>query len=109
MLKTLAGFGLSCAESKLYFYIAKAGPCESRDLRRELKMTKQQLDTTIESLKKKGIVTEKSERATLFSALAFEELLNLFLKLEADKVKAIKKTKEELINSWRSMTKLNNS
>ena len=109
MLKTLASFGLSRVESEVYIHLAKIGPSTAQTLSSGLRMTKQQLYTTLSSLKKKGIISKKSERTALFSALTFEEFLNLFMKLDSEKVKTIKETKEELVNSWRNIAKQNNS
>jgi len=107
VLKTLENFGLSRIESEVYVYLAKVGPTKAKDLGSGLRMTKQQLYPALNSLKKKGIVTSRSECTALFSALAFEELLNLFMKINAEKAKIIRESKEELVKSWRKMTKQN--
>ena len=109
VLKTLESFGLSRVESEVYVYLAKAGPSKARDLSSGLRMPKQQLYPALKSLKKKGIVDSKPERSALFSAIPFEELLNLFMKLNAEKAKAIGETKKELVDSWHDTTKQNNS
>jgi sugar-specific transcriptional regulator TrmB len=105
VLKTLERLGLSKAESKVYVYLAKVGPSKAKDLSRELRMTKQQLYPALNSLKKKGIVTSRTERTPVFAALAFEELLNLFMKLGAEQQKTIEEIKKEPVDSWLDMTK----
>lgn len=95
-MKTLGSLGLSQTESKVYIYLAKVGPSQAKDLSRGLKMTKQQLYAALNSLKKKRVVTSRSEPATVFVALAFEELLNLFMELGVEKQKAIENIKKEL-------------
>jgi sugar-specific transcriptional regulator TrmB len=105
VLKTLENFGLSEAESKVYIYLAKIGPSRARDLSHELGMTKQQLYPALSSLKKKGIVSSRPEHATVFAAIAFEELLNLFMKLGAEQQKTIEETKKEIANSGFDITK----
>jgi sugar-specific transcriptional regulator TrmB len=109
VLKTLGSLGLSQAESKVYLYLAKVGPNKAKDLSSGLRMTKQQLCPVLNSLKKKGIVTSRTERTPVFAALAFEELLNLFMKLGAEQQKTIEETKRELTNSWLDMTKKGSS
>jgi len=99
VLKTLRTFGLSKAESKVYVYLAKIGPSKAEDLSIGLRMTEQQLNRALNSLRKKRIVTIKSERAIVFAALSFEELLNLFMKLGADQAHTIEETKKDLVNS----------
>jgi sugar-specific transcriptional regulator TrmB len=105
IFKALGSLGLSQAESKVYVYLAKIGPSKARDLSRGLGMTKQQLYPALSSLKKKGIVTSRPERATVFAAIAFEELLNFFLKVGVEQQKTIEKTKKELANSWFKIAK----
>jgi sugar-specific transcriptional regulator TrmB len=108
-LKTLGSLGLSQAESKVYVYLAKVGPSKAKDLSSGLRIPKQQLYPTLNSLKKKGIIISRPERATVFAALAFEELLNLFKKLGAEQQKTIEEAKKELADSWLDMTKQGNS
>lgn len=105
----LEGFGLSQVESEVYVYLAKIGPSKARDVAIGLRMTKQQLYPVLKSLKKKGIVTSRPEHVALFSALAFEELLNFYMKLSSEKAKVVSETKQELVNAWREMTKHNNT
>jgi sugar-specific transcriptional regulator TrmB len=109
VLKTLESFGLSHVESEVYVYLAKAGPSKGEELSTGLRMTKQQLYSALKGLREKGIVASRPERARLFSAIAFEELLNLFMKLSAEKAKVVRETKQELVDSWRDMTQQNNS
>jgi sugar-specific transcriptional regulator TrmB len=105
VFKALGSLGLSQAESKVYVYLAKVGPSKARDLSRGLGMTKPQLYPALNSLKKIGVVTSRPERATVFAAIAFEELLNLFMKLGAEQQKTIEETKKEIANSGVDITK----
>jgi sugar-specific transcriptional regulator TrmB len=109
VLKTLESFGLSRVESEVYVYLAKAGPSKAKELGTGLRMTKQQLYPALKGLKEKGIIASRPERARLFSAIAFEELLNLFMKLSAEKAKVVRETKQELVDSWRDMINQNNN
>ncbi len=109
VLKTLESFGLSHVEAEVYIYLAKSGPSKAEELNTGLRMTKQQLYPALKSLKEKGIVASRHERAKLFSAIAFEELLNLFMKLSAEKAKVVRETKQELVDSWQDMIKQNHS
>ena len=105
VLKTLEGFGLSRMDDKVYVYLAKKGPKKGRELANALQVTKQQLYPSLKNLKNKGVVTASLERPALFSAVAFEKVVELLIKIKVEQAKAIKETKEELLSSWRSMTK----
>ena len=109
VLRTLEGFGLTRRDAEVYVYLAKAGPRKGRDLTTGLKMTKQQLYPILKGLQKKGVVTSSSKRPALFSALAFEELLNLIVKLNLEQAQIIKETKDELLANWRNAAKKNNT
>lgn len=107
VLRALESFGIKRCDAEVYVYLAKIGPSKAKDLSSGLRMAKQQLYPALKSLKKRGIVASSSDRPAMFSALAFEELLNLYMKLNTEKVEVIKETKEELVASWRKMTEQN--
>jgi len=109
VLRLLEDFGFSRIDAEVYVYLAKTGPQKGKDLNCALKMTKQQVYPSLKSLQEKGIVSRSSERPALFSALAFEELLNLHVKLNVDQARIIKETREELLVSWRDITRKNNT
>jgi sugar-specific transcriptional regulator TrmB len=108
VLETLKSIGLSHVESEVYVYLAKVGPSRARDVVSALKVSKKQLYPSLRSLERKGIVTSKPEHTTLFSALTFEELINRYVKLNVEQAEITKKTKQELLNSWRNMANKNN-
>jgi sugar-specific transcriptional regulator TrmB len=104
VLKTLEGLGLSRVDAEVYVYLAKKGPRKGRKLANDLQITKQQLYPSLRNLEKKGIVTTSLDRPALFSALAFEKVLELLITIKMDQAKAIKETKKELLKSWLSMS-----
>jgi sugar-specific transcriptional regulator TrmB len=103
-MKTLEGFGLSRIDAEVYVYLAKKGPKKGRELANALQVTKQQLYPSLKNLKTKGIVTASFERPALFSAVAFEKVVELLIKIKVEQAKAIKETKKELLDSWRSIS-----
>ena len=100
VLKTIESLGLSHVESEVYVYLAKVGPSRVKDLSFGLRLTKQQLYPVLTGLRKKGIVASRPEHDRLFSAIAFEELLCLFMRINAEKAKVIEETKQEIVESW---------
>jgi sugar-specific transcriptional regulator TrmB len=103
ILKTLEAFGISRTYSEVYLYLAKKGPKKGREVANALQISKQQLYPILQNLKHKGIINSSIDRPALFSALAFEEVLELLITIKVDQAKAIKETKKELLKSWRSM------
>jgi len=103
VLKILDGFGFSRVDAEVYVYLAKTGPQNDKDLADGLKMSKQQLYLSLKSLKEKGVITSTLEHNKLYSALAFEELLKAYIKLNEQQAEIIKQTKKELLESWKNI------
>jgi sugar-specific transcriptional regulator TrmB len=68
-------------------------------------MTKQQLYPCLENLQKKSMVYATLEHPALFYALPFEKVLDMFANLKIDEAEEAQKQKEELLSTWRSITK----
>lgn len=109
MLRTLESFGLKRVDAEVYVYLAKKGTQKVIDIAGALKIRKQQLYPILKTLQDKGVVTASPEHPALFSAVAFEKALDLLIEANMEQAKAIKETKEELLSSWRSMTKRDNA
>jgi sugar-specific transcriptional regulator TrmB len=103
VLKTLEGIGLSRMDAEVYVYLAKKGPKKGHELADALQVTKQQLYPSLKNLKNKGIITASLERPALFSAVSFEKVVDLLIAIKVEQAKAIKETKKELLDSWRSI------
>ena len=104
MLKLLETFGLARTDAEVYIYLAKKGPKRKEDLSTVFEVTEQQLYSSLKNLQSKGIVTATVEKSALFSAVAFERVLDLLVKVNIEQAKAVKETKNELLTSWRSMS-----
>lgn len=104
VLRILENFGLARSDAELYVYLAKKGPKRETDLYSAFKLTEQQVFSSLRNLQSKGIVTATVEKSALFSAVAFERVIDLFIKVNIEKAYAIRETKEELLASWRKIT-----
>ena len=107
VLRALESFGLSPFESEVYVYLAKTGPCKPGQLAHGLGMPERQVNTALNGLEKKGIAVTKPNYDKLFCAISFEELLDLFIRLNKAKTKIIRETKQDLISSWRETIEKN--
>ena len=108
MLRILEGFGVSRADAEVYVYLARRGPTRSIDLAVDIGKTRPQIYPTLRRLAKKGVVTHSKCRPSLFSALAFEELLERYVMLNMEQAKIIEETKEQLLTSLKDRTGQNN-
>lgn len=103
VFKTLEDFGLSRMDAEVYVYLAKIGPKKGRELANALNISKQQLYPRLKNLKEKGVVAASLERPALFSAVAFEKVVELLITIKMEQVEAFKETKKEMLDSWRSI------
>jgi sugar-specific transcriptional regulator TrmB len=109
VIKILERFGFSRADAKVYVYLAKTGPKKDMDLTIDLKMVKRQLTQILNHLKEKGVVTNSPDQPHLFSALDFEDLLKLYIRLNEQQAHGIEETKKELLENWKNMELPNNN
>jgi len=103
VLKILHDFGLQKKEAKIYIYLAKKGPKTEENLMTTLSLNKYELNFILEKLQTKGIVMLTTEQKALFSALTFEEILDLYVKNNLDQAQEMQQTKNELLFIWRTI------
>jgi sugar-specific transcriptional regulator TrmB len=103
VLKTLASFNLSPIESEIYIYLSKMGPKTAKDIGSGLGLAKQQVYPALRGLKKKGIVISRPKPTTLFSVLTFNELLNYYIKRNAEEAKAITDVRVDIEKNWQEI------
>ncbi len=68
-----------------------------------LKLHRQQVYRILGRLKKEGLVNSSGNRPKVFSALTFEEVLDMFLKDKSDQARMLLDKRDELLLSWRLM------
>jgi sugar-specific transcriptional regulator TrmB len=102
VLKTLVSFGLTQIEAQIYIFLAKKGAQKGRDIRKALKITKQQLYPSIRKLQNKGIVSSTIEHPARFSALPFEKVLDLFIKAKVEETQRLQQNKDEILSKWQT-------
>jgi sugar-specific transcriptional regulator TrmB len=103
MLRTLSTLGLSPADSKIYILLERNGPLTARKMTEMLKLHRQQVYRILGRLKKAGLVNSSGNRPKVFSALTFEEVLDMFLKDKSDQARRLSVKRDELLLSWRTM------
>jgi predicted transcriptional regulator len=97
VIKALIGLGLTRSDAEVYVYIAKKGPQEVMDLAKALNYVNKKINASLKNLQTKGLV---SKDRTIFSALPFEEALDLLIKMEKEQAKAMRESKKELLTTW---------
>jgi sugar-specific transcriptional regulator TrmB len=102
VLNTLINFGLSQIEAQIYIFLAKKGAQKGRDIRKALKITKQQLYPGLRNLQNKGILSSTIEHPARFSALSFEKVLDLFIRAKVEETQRLQQSKDEILSKWQT-------
>jgi sugar-specific transcriptional regulator TrmB len=109
VLKALESFGLSQSDAQVYIYLATTGPKKARELVNTLAIGKRQVYRSLKRLRNKRIAITNNERPFLFSAVPFEDVLDLLMEIKKEQTKALQASKEELISDFRTEEKKSNS
>jgi sugar-specific transcriptional regulator TrmB len=99
VITALSGLGLSRIDAEVYVYLAKKGPNKVVALARATNINKQKIYSSLKTLQTKGLVTKDR---TTFSALPFEEALDLLIKIEKEQAQAMHESKEKLLATWKT-------
>jgi sugar-specific transcriptional regulator TrmB len=103
VLKKLVSLGLTRIDAKIYVCLAKRGAQKGRDIRKALRLTKQQLYPSLKKLQNRGIVSSTLEHPARFSAISFERVLDLFIKAKVEETKRLQQSKKEILSKWELM------
>jgi sugar-specific transcriptional regulator TrmB len=102
VITALIGLGLTRTEGEIYVYLAKVGPQQVIDLSKALNYDKQKIVTSLNNLQKKGIICIISQKPPIYSALPFEEALNLLIRIRKNQEQAMDEIKEKRLETWKT-------
>lgn len=105
VLKTLVSVGFSEADAQVYIYLVANGPTKARDIADALKMHKKKLCRSLKNLQNKGTVSASPEYPARYSAVPLEKALDLLIKAKEEQQQTLQESKEELLSTWRNITK----
>jgi len=91
VFKALVSLGLSETDARVYIFLALKDPKKAGSIVGSLKINKQQIILGLKNLQNKGIITPIPEKQNAFSAIPFEEALELLIKTEKNKLKKCKR------------------
>jgi len=91
--------GLSQTDARVYIYLATNSPMTARGIINKLTINKRQIYRSLKRLQNKSIIIANDERPAEFSALPFEEVLDMLIEMKEEQAQAIKKRGKELLSS----------
>ena len=101
-MKILKYFGLKRIEADVYIYLEKNGPLKVKKLCVGLGLSEQKLHRILKNLQDRELVTSNIKHPNVYFAIAIEELLERYVKLNLEEAKKINKNKKDLIARWQS-------
>jgi sugar-specific transcriptional regulator TrmB len=103
VLKALMGLGLSQRDAKIYLYLATRGPQEACNIEDNLKLSKQQLNSSLKSLQGRKIVISTFACSNQFKALPFKKTMALLVKAKRMEIQHLEQKKDKVLSEWRSI------
>jgi sugar-specific transcriptional regulator TrmB len=105
LLKAIIDLGLSQVDAEVYIFLAKMGPQKGRNIADALKLYKQQLYRSLRNLQGKGLASATCEHPAQFSAISFERVIDMYIKVKTAEAQALQETRQDLMSAWRSIIK----
>ena len=101
----LKELGLSDIATQIYVFLAKQGPHRTGEIALALDLNERKVRRSLKDLQNQKIVIASIEEPLDFIALAFEDVIDLFIKVKKEQAKVVQESKEELLSSWVAMAK----
>jgi sugar-specific transcriptional regulator TrmB len=105
----LGKLGLSQTDAKVYIYLAVNGPNKARAIVDYLKVNRGQVYKSLRCLENKGATISSNEHPIRFSAVPFEDVLDILMKIKKEQAKLLQESKEGLISDFRTEKKKSNA
>lgn len=101
--KILKEFGLTEKEMDIYIFLAKQGILKGGEIAKQTKTTKALVYRILRSLQAKCIVESTVEFPARFSAVPFENVIDLNIQSKLSEVARIKEEKNTLLTYWKKI------
>lgn len=100
IIKALEGLGLTQDDILVYVFLAKNGPHEGIEITETLGFHMRQTLRSLKNLHEMEIVKAIGEGPVQYSAIPFEEVIDLFIEVKKEQTKTMQDSREELLSSW---------
>ena len=109
IFKALVDLGLSQTDARVYIYLAAKGSKKANQICDALNANKQIIYPSLKNLINERAITVSNKRPAIFSAVPFEEVLDMLIKKKFEQSETILENKKELVRSWKSVDWNNNT
>ena len=98
VIETLVRLGLSRSEAEVYVYLANKGPHKAVSIAHVLRANKSTAYDNLKKLQTKNLVTKNN---AIYSALPFEQALELLIKREKKQANHFQESTKKLVATWK--------
>ncbi|MCW4031280.1 MAG: hypothetical protein NWE80_02850 [Candidatus Bathyarchaeota archaeon] len=102
--KSLRNFGLTEKETRIYIFLAKHGPQGAGEIASGTKTATAVIYRTLKALQRKGFAELTLESPVRYTAVPFENVLDLKIRGKQDEVRQMENSKSELLTDWRKIS-----
>jgi sugar-specific transcriptional regulator TrmB len=104
VLEALEGLGLEKLDAHVYVFLGRRGPQKAKEIVKALKISRQYVYEILKILQKKGLVSATLEHPARFSAMPFEQVLDLFVKVKMEEAQRLRHDKAEILSNWKEIS-----
>jgi sugar-specific transcriptional regulator TrmB len=105
IVKTLLDLGFKQKESEVYAFLALNGAKNVNEITKALNTYERQVYRTLKSLVNSHIITITPNTPAQYSALPFDKVLELLVKVTLKEAERIEMKKEKILSVWNSCIK----
>ena len=105
VIKALKGLGLSQDDARVYVFLAKYGPHKEKEITDILKLHEKRTVHSLKNLQEIEIVIPIEGHPVRYSAVPFEEVIDLSIEVKKEQAKTMQENKKEILSSWKALIK----
>jgi sugar-specific transcriptional regulator TrmB len=105
IIKALEGLGFTQLDAQIYIFLAKEGAHNIGEIKSALNLQESKVYRRLKELQDVEIVKTIGEHPIQYSAVTFEQVIDLFIEVKKEQTKNIKESREELLSIWKILLK----
>jgi len=103
IIQVLEEIGLTQIEARIYVYLDDKEAVNEKELFKKFNLNSRTLNKYLCNLENRGLVISEIDAFKNFSAVPFEDVLNVIIEKKVKKSKEIIETKKQIISVWKSI------
>jgi sugar-specific transcriptional regulator TrmB len=109
IIKALEGLGLMQVDAQIYIFLAKDGPHTLQEIMDAVNLQESKVYRSLKDLQNMEVVKTSRDYPMKYSAVTFEDVIDLFIEVKKEQTKSMQENREELLSSWKTLLKKNSA